>query len=57
MEKMLAKERRVKSDELMEEMLAMVQICFEGEAVLGSDGIQMTLPNGEVFLLKVEDVA
>ncbi|MBO5363428.1 MAG: hypothetical protein J6A46_03790 [Clostridia bacterium] len=52
-----AKERRVERKDVLEELLAMVRVCFEGEAILYDDELLMTLPTGDSFTLKVEKVA
>ena len=44
----------VEKSELLEELLAMVKTCFEGEAILVEDKIHMRLPGGEAFVLGVE---
>ena len=52
-----AKARQVGQKEMLEELLAMIRVCFEGESSLQGDGVKMELPNGEAFLLTVSSVA
>ena len=52
-----AKEKRVERKAVLEELLAMVQVCFEGEAIVYQGAIRMTLPGGESFTVTVEDAA
>ena len=51
------KTQRVERKELLEELLAMVEICFEGQAIIYDESVRMTLPTGDSFVLKVEKVA
>ena len=52
-----AKARQVGQKEMLEELLAMIRVCFEGEVSLQGDGVKMELPNGEAFLLTISSVA
>lgn len=52
-----ANKKCVEKSELMEELLAMVQTCFEGEAILTDGEIRMRLPSGEAFVVSVENAA
>ena len=52
-----ANKKCVEKSELMEELLAMVQTCFEGEAILADGEIRMRLPSGEAFVVSVENAA
>ena len=47
----------VGKDELLEELLAMVKTCFEGEAIIYEGKIRLRLPSGEAFELGVENAA
>ena len=51
------KVKRVEKREMLEELLALVRICFEGEAILYDGALRMTLPTGDSFVVKVEDVS
>ena len=51
------KEARVSKKELLEELLAMLRTCFEGEAILYEGAIHIALPGGESFTLNVEEAA
>ncbi len=48
---------KVAKEELMQELLVMLDICFEGEAILYDGALRMTLPNGQSFTVAVEEVA
>ena len=52
-----AKARQVGQKEMLEELLAMIRVCFEGEASLQGDGVKMALPSGEAFVLTISSVA
>lgn len=51
------KEVQVSKKELLEELLAMLEICFEGEAIIYEGTLRMTIPSGQSFVLSVEDAA
>ena len=51
------KEVQVSKKELLEELLAMLKTCFEGEAMLYEGAIYITLPGGESFTLNVDEAA
>ena len=50
-------ENCVEKGEFLEELLAMVKTCFEGEAILFEGKIRMRLPSGEAFVIDVESAA
>ena len=56
MNKRNAQEKQVGKQELMEELLAMIEVCFEGEVKICEDSLWMALPEGESFRLNVEEV-
>ena len=43
--------------EFLEELAAMLNVCFEAEAVQEAEGVRLTFPSGEVFFLRVEEAA
>ena len=43
--------------EFLEELTAMLNVCFEAEAVQEAEGVRLTFPSGEVFFLRVEEAA
>ena len=51
------KEKRVGKKEMLEELLALVRVCFEGEAILYNGALRMTLPSGESFEVSVEEAS
>ena len=52
-----AKQKKVEKNEMLEELLAMIQTCFEGEAILADGSIRLRLRSGEAFAVNVEKVA
>ena len=50
----MKQEQRVGKEEMLKEMLAMVNTCFEGEAIMYEGKIRMRLPSGEAFVVTVE---
>ena len=52
-----AKAKQVGQKEMLEELLAMIRVCFEGEASVQGDGVKMALPSGEAFVLTISSVA
>ncbi len=49
--------KRVQKQEMTEEILAMIQVCFEGEASLENGKVRLVLPDGEAFCIQVETAA
>ncbi len=49
-----ANEKRLEKSELLEELLAMIKTCFEGEAIIFEEKIRMRLPSGEGYVLTLE---
>lgn len=43
--------------EFLEELAAMLNVCFEAEAVQEAEGIRLTFPDGEVFILRVGEAS
>lgn len=43
--------------EFLEELTAMLNVCFEAEAVQEAEGVRLTFPSGEVFFLRVGEAA
>ena len=43
--------------EFLEELTAMLNVCFEAEAVQTEKGIRLTFPDGEVFFLRVGEAS
>ena len=52
-----AKVKQVGQEEMLEELLAMIRVCFEGEASLQGDSVKMALPSGETFSVTVSGIA
>ena len=52
-----AKVNKVDCQELRGELLAMLQVCFEGEASLQGEELTLKLPSGEAFSLAVSKIA
>jgi len=48
------KVERVAKEEMLAEMLAMIETCFEGTAVVHEGKIRMRLPKGEGFIVSVD---
>lgn len=47
----------VTTDELREELFALMEICYYGEKeYVGDDGIKITLQNGETFIISIKAV-
>jgi mannose-6-phosphate isomerase class I len=44
---------KVTIEQMREEFLAMLQVCFEGEATLRGNEIDLRLPSGECFFISV----
>ncbi len=57
MNKRNANVEKVGKRAVLEEMLAMIRVCFEGEAVIYDGEVRMTLPGGESFTVSVAEVA
>ena len=57
MNKGSAKAKQVGCAEMLEEMLAMIQVCFEGQVALQGESLQLTLPSGEAFSIAVSRVS
>lgn len=49
------KEARVDKKQLTEEMLVMIDTCFEGTAIVYEGKIRMRLPSGELFLIEIKE--
>ena len=52
-----AKTEKVGKKEMLQELLLMLDICFEGKAIIYDGAVRMTLPSGESFTLTVDEVA
>ena len=48
---------KVEKAELLQELMVMLDVCFEGKAIVYEGGLRMTLPNGQSFRLAVEEVS
>ena len=48
---------KVEKAELLQELLAMLDVWFEGKAIVYDGALRMTLPNGQSFQLAVEEVS
>ena len=48
---------KVEKAELLQELMAMLDVCFEGKAIVYDGALRMTLPNGQSFQLAVEEVS
>ncbi len=51
------KTEKVGKKELLQELLLMLDICFEGQAIVYNEAVRMTLPSGESFTLTVDEVS
>ena len=48
------KVERVSKEEMLVELLAMIETCFEGSAIIHDGKIRMRLPNGEGYAISLE---
>ena len=48
------KVERVAKEEMLAELLAMIETCFEGSAIVHDGKIRMRLPKGEGFIVSVD---
>lgn len=49
--------KKVEKKDLLQELVLMLDICFEGQAIVHNGAVRMTLPSGQSFTLTVDEVA